>query len=130
MAVIGSNLWEYNLAKVLVIDVSDDYQLQQPPLPPTCYPVLHEAYFPVFEIVNRLIEGELVDGFQYDWHQEPNENECRWIVGMVRAGLLDLELELDPENNPGENLRDNLREKIGDPFGFNPEVPSNHSAQA
>ncbi len=40
MAETFGSLWEYNFCRIIVVDVSDDYRLMQPPMPPDFYPVL------------------------------------------------------------------------------------------
>ncbi len=87
MATIDGNLWEYNLAKVKVVDVSDDYRLMQPPMPSAYYPVLEEVWLPSYQL-NQLGEGqELVQGYLYDWHESPLANDGEWYVGVVSVSL-------------------------------------------
>jgi hypothetical protein len=88
MADICGNLWEYNLARVVVIDVSDDYRLMQPPMPSECYPVLKEVWLPTYQVVQNVTKGALVDGYLYDWHESPIEAFGTWYVGMVHSALL------------------------------------------
>jgi hypothetical protein len=85
---IYGNLWEYNLAKVVVIDVSDDYRLMQPPMPSTCYPVLKEVWVPTYELMKDIKFGSLVEGYLYDWHESPSEGFGTWYVGVVHSALL------------------------------------------
>lgn len=87
MAEMGENLWEFNLAKVVVVDVSDDYELMQPPLPTNCYPVLAEIWLPQYKLLDRLPEERLVDGFLYDWHERPGSKSQDWVVGVVREEI-------------------------------------------
>lgn len=88
MAELFGNLWEYNMAKVVVIDVTDDYKLMQPPLPSECYPVLAEVWVPTYNIDNRLSGGNLVDDYLYDWHETPEDVHGVWYVGVVHRGML------------------------------------------
>lgn len=87
MAVVCGNLWDYNLAKVVVIDVTDDYRFCQPPLPSDFYPVLRETWMLRHQLVNRLPEARLVNGYLYDWHQTPECAEDVWYVGVVQEEL-------------------------------------------
>lgn len=48
MAELGAELWKYNLARILVIDVTDDYRSMRPPLPSECYQVLREVWMPAY----------------------------------------------------------------------------------
>ena len=87
MASIGGNLWQFNLAKVVVVDVTDDYALMQPPMPSDFYPVLTETYLPRYGLHRALPREALVQGYLYDWHESPlNVQDC-WYVGVVRADL-------------------------------------------
>lgn len=88
MAEICGNLWEYNLAKVVVIDVSEDYRSMQPPMPSECYPVLKEVWVPTYQIVQNVTKGIKVDGYLYDWHESPAEAFGTWYVGVVHSALL------------------------------------------
>ncbi len=83
MAILAGNLWEHNMAKVVVIDVTDDYRLMKPPLPSECYPVLAEVWIPVHGIKKRLAAMILVDGYLYDWHETPLDTHGPWYVGVV-----------------------------------------------
>ena len=86
-AIMEGPLWMHNLARVVVLDVTDDYELMQPPLPNECYPVLQETWMPKHRLDTRLHDSSLVEGFLYDWHQTPEyEDEC-WYVGVVRQEL-------------------------------------------
>lgn len=82
-------LWKYNLAKVVVIDVTDDYRLMQPPLPADWYPVLKETYLPIHRLRRIVHERELVEGFLYDWHERPADETGQWTVGVVQGTYLD-----------------------------------------
>ena len=85
---ICGNLWEYNLARVVVIDVTDDYRLMQPPMPSECYPVLREAWVSTYQLVANVAAETKVDGYLYDWHESPLEALGVWYVGVVSAALL------------------------------------------
>lgn len=90
MATIGRDLWLYNLQKVVVVDVTDDYRVSQPPLPTECYPVLAELWVPTFQLPNRVGDLQLVEGYLYDWHETPRSDQEAWVIGVVsleRAGL-------------------------------------------
>jgi hypothetical protein len=87
MAEIYGNLWEHNLARVVVVDVSDDYLLMQPPLPSDFYPVLKETYMPKYRLIDRLPAEELVAGYLYDWHESPENDQDVWYVGVVLETL-------------------------------------------
>ncbi|MBL8087785.1 MAG: hypothetical protein JNM85_06910 [Chthonomonas sp.] len=82
---MDAELWRFNLTKVVIIDVTDDYAVMQPPLPNKCYPVLRETYLPVYQLNKTVHRDDLVEGFMYDWHQRPTEEETEWVVGVVRG---------------------------------------------
>jgi hypothetical protein len=88
MAEICGNLWEYNLARVVVIDVSEDYRSMQAPMPSECYPVLKEMWIPTYQVVRNVMKGIRVDGYLYDWHESPAEAFGTWYVGVVHSALL------------------------------------------
>ncbi len=88
MARIDGSLWRYNLVKVVVIDVTEDYELMQPPLPSECYPVLRETLLPAFQLKSRLPDLTLVDGFLYDWHDAPRTTDEHWYVGVVHQDMV------------------------------------------
>ena len=88
MAVMLSDLWRFNLAKVVVLDVTDDYRFMQPPLPRDWYPILREVWVTAADLDRRLIDLDLVDGYLYDWHQTPDIEGDPWYVGVVDRGLL------------------------------------------
>lgn len=88
MAVIEGNLWDYNMAKVVVVDVSDDYRLMVPPLPTECYPILREVWVPQYLIQTRVADVKFVDGYLYDWHQRPPSDDGIWYVGVVDSSIL------------------------------------------
>lgn len=87
MAELAGNLWEYNLIKVLVVDVTDDYRLMQPPLPSSYYPVLKEVWLPRHGIGQVVTQPEFMAGYLYDWHERPNEEAGAWYVGVVAESL-------------------------------------------
>ena len=87
MAELAGKLWEHNLAKVLIVDVTDDYRLMQPPLPSDFYPVLLETYMPKYKLIDRLPGQELISGYLYDWHESPERDDDVWYVGVVLEEL-------------------------------------------
>lgn len=87
MAEIDGNLWEYNLIKVLIIDVSDDYRLMASPMPSEFYPVLQEVWLPSHKIDQHLAKGDLMQGYLYDWHEKPDARDGQWYVGVVDSSL-------------------------------------------
>jgi hypothetical protein len=84
---IDGNLWEYNLARIIVVDVSDDYRFMQPPLPSDFYPVLREIWVPKHCLTKKFPQQELVEGYLYDWHESPETDIGSWYVGVVDAQL-------------------------------------------
>ena len=87
MAEMIGNLWEFNLAKVVIVDVTDDYKLMQPPMPSDFYPVLLETWLPRHKLGNCLPDANLVQGYLYDWHETPSESSQPWYVGVVMEEL-------------------------------------------
>lgn len=87
MAILAGNLWEYNLIRVVVVDVSDDYRLMQPPMPSDFYPVLAETWLPRHGLTSHLPTADLVGGYLYDWHERPGNQNGAWYVGVVSADL-------------------------------------------
>jgi hypothetical protein len=87
MAEMCGNLWEHNLARVVIVDVTDDYRLMQPPLPSDFYPVLRETYMPKYKLIDRLPAVDLVNGYLYDWHESPENDHDVWYVGVVLEEL-------------------------------------------
>lgn len=83
MAEIETDLWRYNLAKVVFVDVTDDYELMQPPLPSELYPVVQETYLPRHKLRDALPSLPL-PGYLYDWHETPARDEDPWVVAVVR----------------------------------------------
>ncbi|MGV3617630.1 MAG: hypothetical protein ACO1SV_20080 [Fimbriimonas sp.] len=87
MAEIFGNLWEHNLCRVVIVDVSDDYRLMQPPMPSDYYPVLREVWLPRYLLSQKLSSGSLVNGYLYDWHETAEAREGCWYVGVVSEDL-------------------------------------------
>lgn len=87
MATLDGPLWRLNLVKVIVVDVTDDYRLMQPPMPSDLYPVLTETWLPRHNLATSLAEASLVSGYLYDWHESPMQAEGSWYVGVVLAEL-------------------------------------------
>lgn len=88
MAVMLPEIWRFNLAKVVVVDVTDDYRYMQPPLPMDWYPVLREVWVMPSNLDRRLATLDLVEGYLYDWHQTPDTEGEPWYVGVVNRGLI------------------------------------------
>lgn len=87
MACMDGNLWQYNLTKVIIVDVSDDYRLMQSPMPSDFYPVLTETWLPRHNITQWLAKQDLVNGYLYDWHETPDTEDEPWYVGVVDQAL-------------------------------------------
>jgi hypothetical protein len=87
MAEFFGNLWEFNMARIVVVDVSDDYRLMQPPMPSDFYPVLTEIWMPRYRLSEELPSRSLVHGYLYDWHESPDESRDCWYVGVVDEEL-------------------------------------------
>ena len=87
MAEISGNLWEYNLAKVVVVDVSDDYRLMKSPMPSEFYPVVKELWLPTYQVGSSLPASSSQDGYLYDWHETPESFNEPWVVGVVQESL-------------------------------------------
>lgn len=87
MAQLAGCLWKLNLAKVIVVDVTDDYTLMQPPMPSDFYPVLSEMWLPRYRLGDHLPNSDLVTGYLYDWHETPDHEDGSWYVGVVSAAL-------------------------------------------
>lgn len=87
MANLSGNLWEFNLAKVIVVDVTDDYRLMQPPMPSDFYPVLEELWLPAHNLTTSIHRKDLVAGYLYDWHETPDSDRGSWYVGVVQENL-------------------------------------------
>ena len=88
MAQMLGRLWELNLVKVVIVDVTDDYRLMQPPMPSDFYPVIREIWLPRFRLATHLASVDLVSGYLYDWHERPIDDKGHWYVGMVEAKLM------------------------------------------
>lgn len=91
MAEIEGELWKYNFAKVTVVDVTEDYRFMLEPLPSHFYPVLKETLLPICSLPEKLLFENLVEGYQYDWHEPPPNIEglAHWYVGVVGTQSLD-----------------------------------------
>jgi hypothetical protein len=87
VAEIFGNLWEHNLCRVVVVDVSDDYRLMQPPMPSDFYPVLREVWMPRYLLSQKLPSESLVTGYLYDWHESGDGLSACWYVGVVSEDL-------------------------------------------
>jgi len=87
MAHLSGDLWQYNLAKVVFVDVSDDYRLMQTPMPGGFYPVLKEQWMPRHRLSHKLVSESLVQGYLYDWHEIGETDDASWYVGVVLAEL-------------------------------------------
>ena len=88
MAEMHGKLWEFNLVKVVIVDVTDDYRLMQPPMPSDFYPVIGELWLPKYNLASQLANCDFMNGYLYDWHEKP-VNECgNWYVGMVEADIM------------------------------------------
>jgi len=87
MGNICGNLWEYNLCRIVIIDVSDDYRLMQPPMPSDFYPVLREMWMPRYQLAEKLPAEPLAEGYLYDWHESPCGEGGLWYVAVVQADL-------------------------------------------
>ncbi len=92
MARIADDLWKYNLAKITVVDTSDDYKLMLDPLPCSMYPVLKEVWVPRYLLPTGLLHQELVSGYHYDWHEVPvfGDEIEHWYVGVVDDAALNI----------------------------------------
>ncbi|MES1227298.1 MAG: hypothetical protein ABUL72_01425 [Armatimonadota bacterium] len=80
---MGSDVWRYNMRRVVVVDVTDDYAVTLPPLPTECYPVLAELWVPAWHLPHNVGDLRLVDGYLYDWHESPEREDGTWFVGVV-----------------------------------------------
>lgn len=88
-AQLDGELWLYNFARIVIVDVSDDYELMQAPMPSECYPVLGEVWLPCHQLTRTLPSLTLVEGYLYDWHQTPTVEIGAWYVGVVREDVTD-----------------------------------------
>jgi len=98
MAETFGNLWEYNFCRIIVVDVSDDYRLMQPPMPSDFYPVLREIWLPRFKLSKKLPHESLVNGYLYDWHETPDFECGSWYVGVVDEQLAQAPEEFLPRS--------------------------------
>lgn len=87
-AQLDGNLWDYNLARVRIVDVSEDYLLMREPMPAEFYPVLKEVWVPHVCMPGQLAEAGLLPNYLYDWHQSPEGAFGVWYVGVVERGVL------------------------------------------
>ena len=76
------------MAKVVVVDVTDDYKLMAPTLPTECYPVLREMWVPRYRLDDGICSLDLVCGYLYDWHETPMDADGTWYVGVVDGALV------------------------------------------
>lgn len=76
-----------NLVKVIVVDVTDDYTLMQPPMPSDFYPVIQEIWMPRHGLDRQLPKVDFVNGYLYDWHETPLREDGSWYVGVVSEAL-------------------------------------------
>lgn len=85
MAVLADELWKHNVAKVTIVDVTEDYVLMMDPLPSEFYPVLKEIWLPRYKLAQRLLKDDLIQGYYYDWHEAPLDQGTvqHWFVGVV-----------------------------------------------
>jgi hypothetical protein len=89
MAMMGEQLCELNIARVVVVDVTDDYRVSmQPPLPHDWYPVLRELCVPAYDLERWLRKGTIVEGYLYDWHTRPVADGEAYYVGVVDQCLV------------------------------------------
>lgn len=87
MAKAEPTLWEYNFARLVILDVSSDYELMAEPMPPMCYPVLQERWVHKSQLPDLLPQDEPLSGYLYDWHESNEVDENAWYVGVVRQEL-------------------------------------------
>lgn len=92
MAEIDGELWKHNMAKITIVDVSDDYRHMLEPMPSHMYPVVKEVWLPKYKLAERLLEEGLITGYQYDWHEVPLDKQDveHWYVGVVADTLATL----------------------------------------
>jgi hypothetical protein len=57
------------------------------PMPAFFYPVLEEIWLPRHKLDNYLKGRDLLDGYLYDWHECPLEEEGSWYVAVVNRDL-------------------------------------------
>lgn len=88
MARLDGDLAAYNLCKVVVVDVSDDYPNCALPLPSQFYPILCEVWLPRHRLADQLLQQPLVEGFLYDWHEGASVTDEPWYVGVVKISVV------------------------------------------
>ena len=90
MGRIGDELWKYNLVRVTLVDVTEDYRTLLMPLPSRFYPVLSDVWLPTYKLTERLLKQPFVPGYCYDWHEISLTAgaEEHWFVGVVSERLL------------------------------------------
>lgn len=91
MANLDGQLWKYNLARITLVDVTEDYVNFLQPMPSDMYPVVSEVYLPKYKLLDRIIDENLLSGFYYDWHEtgETEEDiESHWYVGVVSREIV------------------------------------------
>ncbi len=76
------------MAKVVVVDVTDDYRFCQPTLPKDYYPVLAEMWVPRYRLSDDLCSLDFVSGYLYDWHESPEDDVGAWYVGVVDGTMV------------------------------------------
>lgn len=84
-AQLDGSLTPFNIARVVVLDVTEDYVSLRNPLPPLCYPVVTEMWLPRINMPEKLAADRLLEGYLYDWHVTPDTLEGIWYVGVVDA---------------------------------------------
>ena len=94
MAHMDACLWEYNLAKGVIVEVTDDYRFLQPPMPSEYYPVLAETWLPRHRLIEALPKLELLNGYLYDWHETPTTDDGNWVIGVVQEDLINPNLPM------------------------------------
>lgn len=87
---IDGNLWQYNLARVVVVDVTEDYRQMRSPMPAEYYPILTEVWVPRICMPQKLADASLLDNYLYDWHQSPEDASGIWYVGVVERQMLSM----------------------------------------
>lgn len=87
MATVAGNLWEWNLTRVVVVDVTEDYRMMLTPMPGEFYPILEELWLPMHNLEGFLQQDHLIDGYLYDWHESPAHLNGNWYVGVVKQDL-------------------------------------------
>lgn len=84
-AQLDGSLTHFNIARVVVLDVTEDYLSMRHPLPTMCYPVVTEMWMPRINMPDRLANDRLLEGYLYDWHVTPETHEGIWYVGVVNT---------------------------------------------